>query len=74
MHCADGMFLSLRQQFSSDTVHFPLEALPAGGVRPEDSFGVEQRGRLMLIELAKWAPMVEALEEYIGGPQAMQVD
>ncbi|OAV99665.1 hypothetical protein PTTG_25248 [Puccinia triticina 1-1 BBBD Race 1] len=59
-------------QFASHTVHFSLPKSKEprkGGV--DEEFGVDQQGRLMLIELSKWDQMVAALQEYIGDPDQM---
>ncbi|KAA1129055.1 Mss4p nuclear export [Puccinia graminis f. sp. tritici] len=59
-------------QFASHTVHFSLpksKEARKGGV--DEEFGVDQQGRLMLIELSKWDQMVAALKEYIGDPDQM---
>jgi len=59
-------------QFATHTIHFSLpntKKTRKGG--PDAEFGVDQQGRLMLIELSKWDQMVESLKQYIGDPDQM---
>ncbi|PLW15371.1 hypothetical protein PCANC_00369 [Puccinia coronata f. sp. avenae] len=60
-------------QFASHTIHFSLPQ-PKGSRKggADEEFGVDQQGRLMLIELAKWDQMVDALKQYIGDPDQMR--
>ncbi|KAH9441533.1 hypothetical protein MJO28_002676 [Puccinia striiformis f. sp. tritici] len=60
-------------QFATHTVHFSLpksKETRKGGDKDEQ-FGVDQQGRLMLIELSKWDQMIKSLQEFIGEPDQM---
>lgn len=55
-------------QFASHTLHYSLTSNHRGPdrIKTGEEFGVEQRGRLMLVELSKWDEMVQSLHAFIG--------
>lgn len=52
--------LTFSQQYATNILDFDFTQKPD---RSEDSFGVEEKGRLMLIPTAKLEDLVEALEK-----------